>query len=120
MLVRRLITTSNIIDLQLNHEPKSAAISPNRRLKSGIASASTQLTNHNTAQMAHQLLRLRQLLLCTTSVPLHILTYMYLQATDPLTTPATTIVGSANPNAILRPVALAEPSAGELTSGPAK
>jgi hypothetical protein len=52
-----------ILDSQLNQDPKSAAIRPSRRLKLGIASASTQLTSHKTAQIENQLLRLFQLVL---------------------------------------------------------
>jgi hypothetical protein len=44
---------------------------------------------------------------------------MYLVATEPFTTPATMIVGSATPKHILLTNEDAEPRAGEATKGPA-
>lgn len=92
---------------------------PKRRLKFGIASAITKLAVHNVAHIATQDPILLKLFWWMTSVPFQIRMYMYLHATLPFTTPATTIVGNAIPNAILRTVGDAEPRAGEATEGPA-
>jgi glycyl-tRNA synthetase beta subunit len=58
---------------QLNQLPKRAPINPSKRLKLGTASANIQADSQVAAQMAHQLLKLFQLFVCTTLVPVHTL-----------------------------------------------
>jgi len=70
--------------------------------------------------MPTQLVKALQLRVCTTFVPFQIRRYTYLVATEPLTTPAMMIVGSAMPKQILLTSGDAEPRAGEATRGPAK
>jgi len=116
----RLFTVSRVgSNLQLNQLPKRAPINPNSKLKFGTASAKIQLTSHAPVHIAPQLPKLFQLLVDATLVPFHTRKYMYLVATEPLTTPATMIVGSAMPKQILLTSGDAEPRAGEATSGPA-
>jgi len=116
----RLFTECRVgSDLQLNQLPKRAPINPNNKLKFGTASAKIQLTSHAPVHMAPQLPKLFQLLVDATLVPFHTRKYMYFAATEPLTTPATMIVGSAIPKQILLTRGDAEPRAGEATRGPA-
>lgn len=100
--------------------PNSAPIKLKNKLKLGMLSASIQLTTQLPAHIPYQLPKLLTVFFDATSVPAQSLKYMYLVATDPLTTPATMMVGSAMPNAILVTRGLAEPSAGLATRGPAK
>ena len=81
----------------VNQLANKELISPNKSLNTGIASAMIQAMIHSTSTIANQIPNEPQLLLLMRSVPRNMRTYMYFEATWPLITPATTIVGMAMP-----------------------